>query len=287
MTPNIKQLLDELNKISKKTMSKIFYSLFLMIVLQTLLCSLIMFPVIKGEANQVATIILGSLSSIVVLLFQFGFASLLLRMVKNEFVTLGFIFYGFKKPKLSFPAIFAFLGMFAIIAILSNYLLNFVPLDSPFDKEFATQLNMELETFLLIKAIMTQASIFTLISFFFVIIPFAFTFYFRLENPSKNIFWSMKKSLCLIFSNGNYFRLIIFALRAAGKRLVIAIILMILISYLNSSNSLGIITMILDFIYFLNIYSAIIRIYLSVPIMFTELTKKIEVGKVLNIEVSE
>ena len=71
----------------------------------------------------------------------------------------------------------------------------------------------------------------------------------------------------------NVFKLILFALRAGGKQLFIAIFLAILVNFIPESKNSGlsILTFIIDMIYFINMYTAMIRIYLTVPVMYEEI----------------
>ena len=93
----------------------------------------------------------------------------------------------------------------------------------------------------------------------------------------------MWKSLRLSVSRANFIRLIVFAVKAAGTRLAVAIILSVIISFLSQVKSLGILVMILDFIYFLNAYTAAIRILLSVAVMYDSLTET-KTGQLIAIE---
>ena len=72
----------------------------------------------------------------------------------------------------------------------------------------------------------------------------------------------------------NVLRLILFALRAGGKQLAIAIILAILVTFIpeEKNSGLSVLIFILDMVYFINMYTAMIRIYLTVPVMYNENT---------------
>ena len=71
----------------------------------------------------------------------------------------------------------------------------------------------------------------------------------------------------------NVFRLILFALRAGGRYLVTAILLSVALNFIpeDKGSGLSILVFVLDMIYFINLYTAMIRIYLTVPVLYDEI----------------
>jgi len=311
MTPKMqqfKELKSSLNQVLNRNKGKIVYSLFLMTILETVITSVLMLPILKHSVSGTMNYLLSAITFAIFLLFQFGFATILLRMTRDEFVTLGFLFYGFKKPKLSFGVVFGFLVLAGLVLVSSRFLYFSVfenIINNLFDSVKETvenepsiqqtfnmlqnanaidTINNATETSKLLLQITVPTILFAAIYFFGILIPFAFTFHFKLDNPKKSVLFAMKKSLLLIFSNFNYFRLVGFSLSCAGKKLIITIIIGFIISFLSSAKSLGVLVMILEFTYFLNAYAALIRIYVSIPVFYYGMTKEQEVGQILNIE---
>ena len=71
----------------------------------------------------------------------------------------------------------------------------------------------------------------------------------------------------------NVFRLILFALRAGGKQLAIAIVLATIGNFIPETKNpgLSVFVFLLDIAYFVNFYTAMVRIYLTVPVLYEEI----------------
>ena len=105
----------------------------------------------------------------------------------------------------------------------------------------------------------------------FVLIRFVFVFQLHFDNPSMPLLQLFKKSSLMMHKN--VFRLILFALRAGGKQLFIAVFLAVIVNFIPESKTSGlsVLVFIIDMIYFINMYTAMVRIYLTVPVMYEEI----------------
>ena len=281
----------KLNQISSQNIGKIMYALFLMSILETVSFIVILSPSLNMAQNgsnpavsRIFTLFLAFIAVCVWLTFQFGFAIMLLQMTRRRPVNLGYMFIGFKHFNPAGKVILSFAGLLAILTIIARFIAKFVftkinpdfsfqalPIQSLQNvaensealSEFTTNAVLYMGIFIGILFIL---SLFTLIHFVFV-------FQLHFDNPRLTIPEVFRQSARLMHKN--VFRLILFALRAGGKQLVVAIFLAVLVNFIpdDKASGLSILTFILDMIYFINLYTAMIRIYLTIPVLYEELLK--------------
>lgn len=270
----------KLNQASNLNMGKVMYSIFIKIILELLFCTAIIMTILGTaspgtRSGTVTAYIAFFLAFFVLFMFQFGFMEMLRRLIRQEFVTLGFLFYGFKKPRLAFSSATVFatistIALFIINEILAILLRDRFPILMEFvmAKETPTKLIQEHKDEILVAAsAYLGISSFFLIFILFLMLPFVFTFMIRAEFPQKNIFKSMFMSARLMFRKGNFFKFIALLTRAAIKSVFFAIIafFMGLLPFVGNSSVLG---LLLNFAFLVNMYTALIRIYLAIPVMY-------------------
>ena len=291
---NIKHLMVKLNQVFSQYLGKIMYALFLISILETLASFILLSPALKlasSGANpalaKVEPLVLAFLAIFVWLTFQFGFAVMLLKMTRREYTNLGFIFIGFRRLNPAGKIIGAFAGLIAILALIARFAARFIFLKIRPDFSFEMPALSSLQTAdqvsesapELISSAASDTLLFVAIFLgillllgLFVLIRFVFVFQLHFDNPSMPVLQLFKKSAGMM--RKNVLRLILFALRAGGKQLAIAIILAILVTFIpeDKNSGLSVLTFILDMVYFINMYTAMIRIYLTVPVMYNENT---------------
>lgn len=304
----IKNLMVKMNQACAKYMGKVIYTLFLLTLLESLCSFVFLFPAIKifSDAQQAQAI--GSLQTkiiffallfaalVVWLTFQFGFAIMLLRMVRNENTNLGFLFMGFRKFNPAGKVIVSFAAIISAVGIATRFITKalFAKLwpvvedafktasaeiqaaesaaepagnaasssgaaDSilPFAPEEAASIFFESGLF---------AGIFFLLAFI-VLAHFAFVFQLHFDKPSVKVGGLFKESLRMM--KGNVFRLIGFALCAGGKNLLIAIVFAVIVSFIPEEKAgLSILVFLFDLAYFINLYTALVKFYFAVPVMY-------------------
>ncbi|MBR4598776.1 MAG: hypothetical protein IKO39_01835 [Treponema sp.] len=284
----------KLNQVFSQYLGKIMYALFLISILETLASFILLSPALKlasSGANpalaKVETLVLAFLAIFVWLTFQFGFAVMLLKMTRREYTNLGFIFIGFRRLNPAGKIIGAFAGLIAILALIARFAARFIFLKIRPDFSFEMPALSSLQTAEqvsesapeLISSAASDTLLFVAIFLgillllgLFVLIRFVFVFQLHFDNPSMPVLQLFKKSAGMM--RKNVLRLILFALRAGGKQLAIAIILAILVTFIpeEKNSGLSVLTFILDMVYFINMYTAMIRIYLTVPVMYNENT---------------
>jgi hypothetical protein len=289
---NLKYLMVKLNQVSSLYLGKIMYALFLISILETLASFAVLSPALRLAANganpllvRAETILLAFLAICVWLTFQFGFAVMLLKMTRREYTNLGFIFIGFRRFNPAGKIIGAFGGLIALLAVLARFATKFIfqkinP-NFTFSMPDITALQdagqiadqpevistMAIDMLLFVAIFLGVLFVLGLV----VLIRFVFVFQLHFDNPSMPLPNLFKKSWQMMHKN--VLRLILFALRAGGKQLFIAIFLAILVNFIpeDKNSGLSILTFIIDMIYFINMYTAMIRIYLTVPVLYEEI----------------
>ena len=282
----------KLNQISSQYLTKIMYTLLSMTILETLTVfaiALFFSPSISTGAenasvftdiqNQILSVCASFTIFFVILSFQFGFSIMLLQMSRRKNTNLGYIFMGFSKINPAGKVTAAFSVIFVLIALVCRILaaLIFIKFDLSFlsDKIFASFSEFSKNSPISFTAqdfdsfvITGIASLFFILISFLVTIRFVFVFPLHFDNPTEKITGVFKKSFQM--TKKNVLRLVAFALRAGGKSLLIALFLFIILILIpdEKNSALAVLVLLLNLAYFVNLYTALVRIYLTVPVMY-------------------
>ena len=288
-----KRLMVKLNQITSQYIGKIMYALFFMSILDTLVSFVILSPVmrlVQNDANMLtikaATFFLAFVAICAWLTFQFGFAVMLLQMTRRKNTNLGYIFIGFKCFNHAGKVIVAFGALISLLAVIARFAAKFVFLkikpDFSFEAPSLDLLQNVAENTEQFSSLATDTLLFLALFLLFllalslfVLIRFVFVFQLHFDNPSLKISELFKKSAKMMHKN--VFRLIAFALRAGGKQLAIALFLALIVNCFpeEKHSGLSVLVFLLDIAYFVNFYTALVRIYLTVPVLYEEQTKTI------------
>ena len=289
-----KRLMVKLNQIYSQNGGKIFYGLFLMMVLESL-ASVVIFSSfmnllaggVAGGSTNFLTFIFAFLVIFVWLCLQFGFAVMLLKMTRREYSNLGFLFLAFRRLNPAGKVISAFAFIFVIITFLSRFLAKTIFLKIRPDFTFSLPSLSSLqkaepgpETEEMLSTLPSDFLFFLLLFIgilfllsLFVLLRYAFVFHLHFDNPYwslPNLFRQSRRMM-----RGNSLRLILFALKAGGKQLAIALGLLILVNLIPEAkhSGLSLLVFFLDMAYFINLCTALTRIYLTVPLLYEEKLK--------------
>ena len=284
-----KRLMVKLNQISSQNLGKIMYALLFMSILDTLVSFVILSPVMRMVQNgasdlalKTGTFLLAFLAICVWLTFQFGFAIMLLQMTRRQNTSLGFIFIGFKRFNPAGKVTISFGILLALLAVLARFIAKFIFLRIYPDFSFSTPSIEDLQAASENTDLLAQSAsqtllfigLFLLLLFIialFVLIRFVFVFQLHFDNPNMSVISLFRKSSDLMHKN--ILRLILFALRAGGKQLIIAIVLAAIVNFIPGEkfSGLSVISFLLNIAYFVNLYTAMVRIYLTVPVLYEEI----------------
>lgn len=214
--------------------------------------------------------------------FQFGFSIMLLQFCRRKHANLGYILLGFKKinpaGKIT-AAIAAFLAALSLIArILANVVFARVDFSALKESLSLAVAEVSKDAPIMFRAENIDALITTAIASLFLAIfalltlpHLIFVFHLHFDNPEMRTAALFRKSACLM--RGKVFLLVRFALRAGGKPLLVAFVLAALAAVIPGGKNapVSLLVFILDIAYFINFYTAIIRIHLTVPVLYDEI----------------
>lgn len=274
---NVKALTEKLNFVATKNLGKVFFAMFLMIMVESLVSGVVVFalvriPSVENLTSLYKAIILGItfILSTVSFLFQTGLLVLTLKMVREEFVTIGFVFYGFRKIK-------KFLPLALINSLLVSFIFGIYKLISFLLKPQLKILEDKLGLVVLVSIFIGII----LLSVLFVLVNFIFVTQIKYDNPEMNAFKCFIKSFVLM--KGNVFRFFSFVIRSCGINLVLALFYFGMSLSMNSvkNNFSSILSFVFDFLYFINIYKAAGRLYFTFPVAYTSLIENNDLDEVL------
>ncbi len=324
MKTPIKQLLVRLNQVVRPNMGNALFALFLALICETVLGMIFAAPAMmmltrNPSLNQtIFAAMLVFCSLIIWLLFQYGFHVLILRMVRHEYVTLGYVFFGFKEIKRVLPLLLTIgliVSLLTIALVAGGRIVTAqtgladavakqiesvqaqvestqakalqAPAESIKEAESGQSLpqasdqsddtplsdNQDAVLNQAVKQLGILLAIYALL-IVLVFIRFVFVFYLHFDSPDDGVLTLFKKSARLM--KNNCFRLIRLMLGAGGKNLVTAIFIFT-VTYVISSGSKGgqkggfsILMMLLNFMYFINIYTALLKMYFALPVLYTD-----------------
>lgn len=258
------KLLNVLNGCMLFNVGKIVFSMLILNMLESLVESV--FLVSAGSIYNIFILVIGFfvLTSIIICLY-YGFYVMLFRLLHKEYVTLGYLFIGFKRFKILFDVFLRFALIIFAVAVAISCAIIYVP----FVKHFVSQIMLK---FGLLNAI-SIFSIFIKVIVGLSLFPFCFVFLFLASNPN-NKKYVFRKSVILLRGRKLFFLKMYIA--AGGKQLLRAFFIWIFLHILNhiypSSNSviLTLITSILNFVYIFSLYVAEAKMSLMIPILYTE-----------------
>ena len=269
-----KELFAKFGEVARRNLNKIFFALFCIVIIESL-CSAIFigtsfFLNSRGDSGTAGAILAYFLMFCGVFfwfMFLSGFYVMLLRMVRNEFVTLGFLFYGFRKFRHFAPAAFLYALLTGLCAAITAGTMYFITKANPgFIPLLQAQFGERAFFYLLL--------IFSFVLFFLLCFPQVFLFFLRYDNPKRNVFSLGFLSAKLFLKNA--FRFIGFVLTACGRNLILATFyfgITLSFSAGQKQSVLQFFSLIFDFLYFVNFYKALSLAGLAVSFFYEELRK--------------
>src|SRR5574344_988920 len=224
--PNYRTMLAVLVQCARKNMSKAVFAILLYTILQSVIFSISMVPLLAssvgggvataGQTFQLPstpmlafTLILCFVATVICIMLNYGLFVIMARMVEKKYVTIGYLFSGFKNKKVRKAAIL-FAVLFSIATIICAVVMALC--------EFKTQTPTDMDQTTLMSAI---SVVFIVFMGIMVLLLLPFTFVWMILYTDKNItsFKSFVISARLMF--GHVFHFIGFLLAAGGMNLVI------------------------------------------------------------------
>lgn len=260
-----KELIVKFAPVARKNLNKTFFTLFIIVILESLCSALFVgTPLLLNSMQDSFAVTFFSYALMFCGVFFWflilsGFATMLLRMARDEFVTIGFLFYGFRRFKKFAPAAFLYTLLTGISAAVVAGTMYFITKSNP---DFIVNLQSKFGE----NAFLYLLIIFSFILFFLLIFPQVFLFFLKYDNPNRSVFSLAFLSLRLLFKN--IFKFIGFVFMAGGRNLILAAFYF---SAAQKGVAVQFFSLIFDFLYFINFYKALSLMSLAVPFFYENL----------------
>lgn len=270
-----KELIVKFAPVARKNLNKTFFTLFIIVILESLCSALFVGTslLLNSMQDSFAVTFFSYALMFCEVFFWFlilsGFATMLLRMARDEFVTIGFLFYGFRRFKQFAPAAFLYTLLTGISAAVVAGTMYFITKSNP---DFIVNLQSKFgENYFLYLLFGENAFLYLLIVFSFILVfllifPQVFLFFLKYDNPSRSVFSLAFLSSKLLFKN--IFKFIGFVFMAGGRNLILAAFYF---SAAQKGGAVQFFSLIFDFLYFINFYKALSLMSLAVPFFYENL----------------
>lgn len=260
-----KELIVKFAPVARKNLNKTFFTLFIIVILESL-CSVLFAGtsfLLNSMQDSFAVTFFSYALMFCEVFFWFlilsGFATMLLRMARDEFVTIGFLFYGFRRFKKFAPAAFLYTLLTGISAAVVAGTMYFIPKSNP---DFIVNLESKFGG----NAFLYLLIIFSFILVFLLIFPQVFLFFLKYDNPSRSVFSLAFLSSRLLFKN--IFKFIGFVFMAGGRNLILAAFYF---AAAQKGGAVQFFSLIFVFLCFINFYKALSLMSLAVPFFYENL----------------
>lgn len=260
-----KELIVKFAPVARKNLNKTFFTLFIIVILESLCSALFVGTslLLNSMQDSFAVTFFSYALMFCEVFFWFlilsGFATMLLRMARDEFVTIGFLFYGFRRFKQFAPAAFLYTLLTGISAAVVAGTMYFI---TKSNLDFIVNLESKFgeNTFLYLLII------FSFILVFLLIFPQVFLFFLKYDNPNRSVFSLAFLSSRLLFKN--IFKFIGFVFMAGGRNLILAAFYF---AAAQKGGAVQFFSLIFVFLYFINFYKALSLMSLAVPFFYENL----------------
>lgn len=274
--PLYRYMVTVVNDCVRRNMGKAVFVIFLYNFIQSLFFSVSFFPLMlsltKGEVPafyvQASSFVLLALALVADGMLTFGLFSMMSRMCERAYVTMGFLFYGFKSPRRK--KVFLLSLVTALIQVaLALLLVLFVYLSKLDVAAFLTEHGIE-------KALAFVIPVY-LVLLLLLLYPLSMTHVILYLQPELSVWQVIKKSISLV--TGNFFHYTGYLIFAMGVNLPFLVIVSLLQTWIPSSaNGSGglteLLSLFLHFVSFVLQLVVLVRLYCSIPVYVFSLEGK-------------
>ncbi len=262
-----KELIEKLKPVAKKNLGRTFFTLFIMVILETICSAIVIFSSYIFSSQKVLTYLAMFTGVFLWFLVLIGFAIMLLRMAREKYVTLGYLFYGFRRFKIFAPvALFhtVLTAFSAGVAVAILYALKNT--QSPVLTFLKTHWG---ESSVFIATVILSIVLFLIFQF-----PQIFLAFLKYDNSEKSVF--KLAFMSFKFCIKKLFKLLGFIFMAGGRNLFLAVFYFAVTITLSGEDKGTLVQALLflfDFLYFINIYKAVSLMALSLPVFYEDSTE--------------
>ena len=267
----LKQMTEKLSLVLQKNFRNAFSTVFIMMIIESIGSALFLAPMMYFSITEKTTPLTMGISYVLLaagiicwFLLQAGAFVLFLRMVRGDYVSIGFLFYGFRKFKQFIGSAVFFAGLAAFVTVIIRFVLHFTK-DRPYDVlAFLDKHFGEIHSILVIAVVLLLLAV-------IISIRFLFLFFVRYDNPETGTFKSAGIAARQI--RKKIFLLIRFVLKASARHLVLAAFYFAASTYFGlktESTIQSIANFLFGFLYLLNLYKALVMAYFATATFYDE-----------------
>ncbi len=273
--PLYRYMVTVVNDCVRRNMGKAVFVIFLYNFIQSLFFSVSFFPLmlsltkeeVPAFSMQASSFALLALALVADGMLTFGLFSMMSRMCERAYVTMGFLFYGFKSPRRK--KVFLLSLVTALIQVaLALLLVLFVYLSKLDVAAFLTEHGIE-------KALAFVIPVY-LVLLLLLLYPLSMTHVILYLQPELSVWQVIKKSISLV--TGNFFHYTGYLIFAMGVNLPFLVIVSLLQTWIPSSaNGNGmteLLSLFLHFVSFVLQLVVLVRLYCSIPVYVFSLEGK-------------
>src|SRR5574344_891229 len=276
--PKYRIMLAVLDQCARKNVNKAVFAILLYAIIQSLIFSISMVPMLlaeEGSGIQISeqnlqmpstptiaiTLILAFIAAVLIIMMNYGLFVIMARMVEKKYVTIGYLFSGFTDR----PRIMKASMLYAVILSFGTIICAaLIAVFQPQAQAFITN-----------KGLTTAVELLALVYLLLlVILLLPFVFVWMLLYTDKNLTPLKAFSISIRLRFGHVFHFIGVIFASGGINLLIAIGLSVAVYAIptDASSPLQVLSVFLSMIAFVTEYIAMVRMYLAVPIYFFSLT---------------
>ena len=265
------QMFKKLSLVLQKNFRNAFLSVFIMMIIESIGSAIFLAPMMYFAITGKMTSLTMGISYVLLVSgvicwfsLQAGAFVLFLRMVRGDYVSIGFLFYGFRKFRQFAGSAVFFAGLAALVTLIIRLALHFTK-GTPYDiLAFLDQHFGEIYSMLVIAVILILLVV-------IISVRFLFLFFVRYDNAQLGTFRSAE--IAAKQTEKKIFLLIRFVLKASARHLVLAAFYFAAATYFGlktESAVQSIANFLFGFLYILNIYKALVMAYFATATFYDE-----------------
>lgn len=269
MKTDFKFLYGRMIRSAQKYLGRIFISVFLVSLLEffnstvfTAGAGWFFTRISESPYYHTCGLILFACGIFVLFLIQSGFSVMLLRMARDQFVTIGYVFYSFRKFKKMGSAALFITSIFVLISAAVRFCVKtFLKDDSAAMNFLVSRLGESGPLF-----VVSGITLFLMFLAFYILI---FLFPAKYDNPDKSVFQCAAISCRIVFRY--FFKFPGFVLRVCGSNLILALFYGGMSLYMAESSEspfVYLFSIVFSFLYLKNLLKAYSLASLSVPVFY-------------------
>lgn len=270
---SVMKLFELLQVVYRQNRRKAMFTLVLYMLLQAVILTfsmLSMFTVFSSESipGNIVTLVILFIALTVCFVLGYGMTITITRLIEKKFVTIGYLFSGFKRDRRVIPCALILSGIVFAVGIISSVIIVQYNLHNQVvvtAEEFAG------------KSFMISLILLAVIAL--LLLPFVFVWMYLYVDSNMKVFTAFKKSAGMLFRN--FFKFIGFEVLAAGFYFAVTVIVSIMSGKLEAvaGDKVQFVCMILSAVAIVTEYLGLVRLFFGVPLFFFSEIGAIEINQ--------